>query len=111
MASMNEMDELETLIKERNEMKQELEYLQSNYRTLKADNMNDPSLIPPNTEISCTLTPSIEKKSLLLIMNTSNTTVIKSAVIYRDKVFENGSFMLVSSQPRVSITLPLKFEK
>ena len=111
MASLEDMDELETLISERNELKEELAYLRSNYKTLKAGNMNDPSLIPPNTEISCTLTPSIEKRSLLLIMNTNNSTVIKSAVIYGDKVFENGSFMLVPSQPKSSITLPLKFEK
>lgn len=111
MASIDELDELENLVRERDELKEELEYLRSNWKKLKHGDMNDPSLIPPDTEISCTLTPSIEKKRLLLIMNTNNSTVIKAAVIYGDKVFENGSFMLCPSQPKSSITLPLKFEK
>ena len=111
MASIDDLDELESLVRERDELKEELEYLRSNWQTLKTGNMDDPSLIPPNTEIACTLTPSIEKKRLLLIMNTNNSTVIKCAVIYGDKVFENGSFMLCPSEPKSSITLPLKFEK
>ncbi len=74
-------------------------------------NINNPSLIPSNTEITCTLTPSIEKKRLLLIMNTKNSTVIKCAIIYGDKIFKNGSFILIPSIPKSTIILPLKFEK
>jgi len=110
-ASMEEMDELETLMRRRDELKEETEYLSANWKTLKSGDLDDPSLIPPNTEIACTLTPSIELKRLLLIMNTNNSTVIKGAVIYGDRVFENGCFMLVPSSQKSSITLPLRFEK
>mmetsp|Transcript_5219 Transcript_5219/g.8620 ORF Transcript_5219/g.8620 Transcript_5219/m.8620 type:complete len:782 (+) Transcript_5219:26-2371(+) len=111
LATVDELDEYEQLSRERDTLRDELEYLSANWKNLKQNNVNDPSLIPTNTEISCTLTPSVERKSLLLIMNTNNATVIKAAVIYGDKVFENGSFMLCPSDSKSTITLPLKFEK
>jgi len=110
-ASVEEMDELETAQRERDELRQEMEYLEANWKTLRGGALDDPGLIPPDTEIACTLTPSIERKRLLLIMNTNNSTVIKAAVIYGDRVFENGCFMLVPAAQRASITLPLRFEK
>ena len=111
MASAEEMDEFETAMRRRDELKEEADYLSANWKTLRSGDLDDPSLIPPETEIACTLTPSIEQKRLLLIMNTNNSTVIKAAVIYGDRVFESGCFMLVPSAQSSSITLPLRFEK
>jgi Bardet-Biedl syndrome 2 protein len=95
------MDELETLRRRRDSVKQEMKYLAANWKTLRGGDLDDPSLIAPDTEIACTLTPSMEEKRLLLIMNTNNETVIKSAVIYGDRVFESGCFM-VTMQPNHS---------
>lgn len=95
---------------EKSKWKRDLENIEANWTEIKSgSHTNDPGLIPTNTEIACTLTPSLQQKSLLLIMSTNNSTVIKCAIIYGDKVFKNGSFMVMPDSPETTVKLPLKF--
>ncbi|ETO14490.1 hypothetical protein RFI_22877 [Reticulomyxa filosa] len=106
-----QFQELELLKAKRDTLKLELEGINRNWSKLKSGALNDPGIIPPDTQIFCTLSPNLDKQSLLLLIQTNNDTVIKTAILYGEKVFRNGSFMITPNPPKSNISLPLELTK
>jgi hypothetical protein len=73
---------LQDLIRELESYKENLKFL------------NEESIIPKNTKITCKLEGSEKSKSLNLVINTSNNASIRCAAIFAEGLFDEESLVV-----------------
>ena len=91
-------------------MLRELEGYESNIAKLKSGSLSA-GMIPPDTEINCSLGPNKQRKCLELNMETTNDTIIKMVVVFGDGIFEGESMVLVPDKPSKKVAVPLRLTK
>jgi Bardet-Biedl syndrome 2 protein len=72
---------------------QELKNYEDNLRTSK-EGSDENTMIPKSTKIQCKLEPNEEKHQIDLVVQTNNSTTIRTVVVFAEQIFEEESFVL-----------------
>jgi len=104
------LERLEDVKKENETLKSKLERFKKNIALFKEGNLA-PGSIPPDTEIACTVVPSLKEKTLKLKITTNNKTLVKCVVIFADKIFHGESMVYYVDDYAQSVEVPLTLDK
>lgn len=104
----------EALIQTLTDQKQALEYELQNYeqniKLLRSGTLHS-GLINPHTTVECKLKPNKEDKCVDVVFEVNNDTVIKSAIIRAEHLFESESQVVYASNPKNFISVGLRPKK
>jgi Bardet-Biedl syndrome 2 protein len=103
---------LQELTAQKLELQAELKSFDSNRAAIRGGKQNA-GVIPPNTECKILFEASLSQGGLVMVLNTTNDTVIKLVTVFADNLFDGESFVLHPKQTELSSTvrIPLRISR
>lgn len=100
-------EKISQLVAERQSLLAELKNYENNLQLMKEGKLKA-GAVPPDTRVDHSLTRNSELSSFVLIVSTNNDTVIKTALLFCDDIFEDESIMVHPPSPQSSISIPFR---
>jgi Bardet-Biedl syndrome 2 protein len=101
---------LQSLFNRKQELLTELRGYENNQKQIKKGESAG-GTIPPDTEITVTVQPDRESKSLLLKLETNNDTTVKLAIVFSELLFAEESIVVHPRNPTNQLEMPINPSK